>query len=95
MSNCTLPIAPSHVPVTWEDLAAQLPVLVEIEAVLRRYPPPPSEPAYGRLWLNVMAVVGEIVGPLGREAHLVALDRLHRVFTDEALRVALSRGVGA
>ena len=92
-SDSTLLPAIVPTPVTWEDLVAQLSVLREVEAILRRCPPPPAEPGYGKCWLGVMDIVGRIVGPLGSEAYLVARDRLHRVFTDGALRVALSRGV--
>ncbi len=72
----------------WGEIIAQEPRLAELSQSIKQSTPPTTEPGYGRRWMEISAKVGRLAGPLGHTAYLIALDHLHRLYTDAALRAS-------
>lgn len=78
-------------PTTWPEIIAVEPRLAELSYAIARHAVPTAEPGYGELWTTILDVLEQLARPLGDEAFGVARDRLHRVYTDAALRESMLR----
>ena len=72
----------------WGEIIVQEPRLAELSQSVKQSTPPTTEPGYGRRWMEITAEVGRLAGPLRHEAYLIALDHMHRLYTDAALRAS-------
>ena len=73
---------------TWDEIITQEPRLADLAELVERSIPATREPGYSREWMGISAEVGRLAGPLGHTAYLIALDCLHRLYTDAALRAS-------
>lgn len=72
----------------WSEITVAVPALAELSYLVAGTPVPTRMPAYGKAYLELVDLVANLCEPLGDEAFQVARDRLHRVFTDNAMREA-------
>ncbi|MGI6417259.1 MAG: hypothetical protein ACOX1P_16480 [Thermoguttaceae bacterium] len=80
-----------NTPSPWIAIIQQEPRLAELSHAVAGLAAPTRMPEYGRLWLAILDEVETLTKPLGDEAFRVARDRLHRLYTNSAIRESFLR----